>query len=98
MQDYRLLEELDFIKCNHCGFGIVPGQNGHCSECEPLQIIRRLQAERDSMELIVTKVRGVLRTAYVPEIAAMGEIKVVRQWWEGLTAALEEFDVVSDRK
>jgi hypothetical protein len=46
----RLARELAFIKCEKCGFGVNVGALQHCEECEPINIIRRLQTERGSYQ------------------------------------------------
>lgn len=55
----RLARELAFIKCDRCGFGINIGALQHCTECEPINIIKRLQAERAENAEAVDKWRSL---------------------------------------
>jgi hypothetical protein len=44
---------------------------------------------REKLNEIIRCSQGLVRTAFVPK---RGEILVVRQWWEGLSEALEALD------
>lgn len=81
--------ELDLARVT-AEFGIVPTDvmaKAHAA-------VARLVSERHAAEVLATKVRGLIRTAFVP---SRGEILVVRQWWESLGHAIEDYDVVKDR-
>jgi hypothetical protein len=55
--------------------------------------ITMLVREIERLHKIEDKARGLLRTAFIPDPhapTAEREVKVVRQWWDGLTDSLKE--------
>jgi len=83
--------EQEFIKCEHCGFGIDMSVMAHCTECEPLVIIERLQQDRDRIraealaEVVakLTDMRDHLKSHQIgPQIALGDAIAAVRELGE----------------
>jgi hypothetical protein len=52
-------------------------------------LVAQQKANIDRLTRIEVKATGLLATSYVPE---SGEVKVVRQWWDGLSAAIAGVD------
>jgi hypothetical protein len=58
--------------------------------------IAQLQPELDVLEILINKVRGLIRTSGIDH--TLNEIVVAKNWWNSMTMALEEYDVIKDRK